>query len=440
VASRVLLDICLITDVFPPGSGGSGWSTYHLGKALADRGHRVSVLRPLYGEGKRMTAVVKSNYGGLPVSGVLVPEPPALVKRLGFDRAWEERAAMGLLAREAFRLCTDEGVSVLHGQHMVSAVAAQRAGRRAKRAGWNVASVATVRDYWPLCPTSTRLFPTPSGESAECPDCHRLLSYLSCSAAGKPLKLPLAGARWVRTVGLGRALARCEAVIGVSRYVRDELARSGRVPRRKLVVIPNLVTQSSVARAVEGTWPLPDMSPDEPFLLFEGKLDVNKGAQLLPEWVARSGVRLPMVVAGDGPLEEPIKREAARLGLDFRFYGWLDNDAAILLLNRARALLFPSAWGEPLSRVLLEACAAGAAIVALDTGGTSDIIEHMGSGWLAPTPESFVEGIRQVCGDPDLNARLREGARERAATRFASERVSERVEGLYLRILGGAEA
>jgi glycogen synthase len=229
-------------------------------------------------------------------------------------------------------------------------------------------------------------------------------------------------------------------VIGVSRYVRDELARSGRVPRRKLAAIPNLVTQSSVARAVEGAWPLPDISPDEPFLLFEGKLDVNKGAHLLPELVARSGVRLPVVVAGDGPLEEQIKQEAERLGLDFRFYGWLDNDAAILLLSRARALLFPSAWGEPLSRVLLEACAAGAAIVALDTGGTSDIIEHMRSGWLASTPESFVEGIRQVCSDPDLNARLREGAREIARKRFASESVSERVESLYLRILGGAEA
>jgi glycogen synthase len=437
---RVLLDICLITDVFPPGSGGSGWSTYHLGKALADRGHRVRVLRPLYGEGKRLPPVVKSKYGSLPVNGVRVPEPPPLVKRLGFGRAWEERAAMGLLAREALRLCTDEGVNVLHGQHMVSAVAAQRSARRALGAGWNVASVATVRDYWPLCPTSTRLFPTPGGESAECPDCHRLVPYLRCSTAGKLLKLPLALARWVRTVGLGRALAGCDAVIGVSRYVRDELARSGRVPRRKLAAIPNLVTQSSVARAVEGAWPLPDISPDEPFLLFEGKLDVNKGAHLLPELVARSGVRLPVVVAGDGPLEEQIKQEAERLGLDFRFYGWLDNDAAILLLSRARALLFPSAWGEPLSRVLLEACAAGAAIVALDTGGTSDIIEHMRSGWLASTPESFVEGIRQVCSDPDLNARLREGAREIARKRFASESVSERVESLYLRILGGAEA
>ena len=33
------LGVLLVTDVFPPGSGGSGWSTYYLGKALAERGH-----------------------------------------------------------------------------------------------------------------------------------------------------------------------------------------------------------------------------------------------------------------------------------------------------------------------------------------------------------------------------------------------------------------
>ena len=180
---------------------------------------------------------------------------------------------------------------------------------------------------------------------------------------------------------------------------------------------------------------MPDIGADEPFLLFVGKLDYNKGAQMLPEAVARSGVRLPVVMAGEGPMQAAIEGEARRLGLDFRFYGWLDNDATVLLMRRARALLFPSAWQEPLSRVLLEGCAAGAAVVALDTGGTGDIISHMESGWLAGDMDSYVEGMRRVSGDSSLNTRLRAGARARAEGRFSSERVSARVEALYRKLL-----
>jgi glycosyltransferase involved in cell wall biosynthesis len=327
------------------------------------------------------------------------------------------------------------GVDVLHGQHMVSGVGASRAAARAAKDGAKVVAVATVRDYWPLCPVSTRLFTDGKERTRECVDCHRLLPYLRCVGKGPAALLP-GLARWWRSLGMARALAECDGVIGVSRYVRDEVARSGRVPRRKLAAIPNLVHLESVDKAADGEWPLSDIGAEEPFLMFAGKLDYNKGGQMLPEVVARSGVGLPVVVAGEGPMQGKIEKEARQRGLDFRFYGWLDNDETVLLMKRARALLFPSAWQEPLSRVLLEGCAAGAAIVALDSGGTRDIISHMESGWLASEVGSFVEGVRQVSADSPQNARLRAGARARAEERFSSERVSARVEALYRKLLG----
>ncbi|HYP19799.1 MAG TPA: glycosyltransferase, partial [Chloroflexia bacterium] len=156
-----------------------------------------------------------------------------------------------------------------------------------------------------------------------------------------------------------------------------------------------------------------DLSRDDPFLLFVGKWDTNKGAQMLPGALARAGVRLPVVLAGDGPLRAQLETDAAHLGLHFRFHNWLDNDAILVLMKHATALLFPSAWQEPLSRVLLEGCGAGAAIIALNTGGTSDVIVHGESGWLANSEEEFAEGIRRVVRDVELNAKLRAGARAR---------------------------
>jgi glycosyltransferase involved in cell wall biosynthesis len=209
------------------------------------------------------------------------------------------------------------------------------------------------------------------------------------------------------------------------------------VPDEKLTVVPNLVDLPSVERALAGRWPLHDISPQDPFLLFAGKLDANKGPQLLPQALAEAGVGLPLVVAGDGPLRAKLAAEAHSLGLDFRFCDWLDNDAVLLLMSRARALMFPSAWQEPLSRVLLEGCASGAAIVALDTGGTHDILVHGESGWLVESRVEFAHGIKEVLADEHLAARLRSGARRRAEGVFSAPVVSAQVEALYYRLLGG---
>jgi glycosyltransferase involved in cell wall biosynthesis len=142
---------------------------------------------------------------------------------------------------------------------------------------------------------------------------------------------------------------------------------------------------------------------------------------------------------GDGPEKKYLEIEGEALGIDFRFYDWLDNDAILRLMKAARVLLFPSAWQEPLSRVLLEGCAAGAAIVALNTGGTGDIITHGESGWLADDEDGFAEGARLVAQDDVLNRHLREGARKRAETVFAAPVVSAQIEALYASLLEDLE-
>lgn len=435
------LRIVLVTDVFPPGSGGSGWSTYYLGKALAARGHSVRVLRPRYELSMARPASRRSEYGGLPVEEIAVPRAPGWAIRAGLDRAWQERQAAGFLGRRALRLVTNGEADVLHGQHKVSAMAVSAAARRARSRGVCVAAVATVRDYWPLCPVSTRLFGR-DGQVFECKECHRLQAYLSClrrEGIMSPASIAKSLARWGTTREAARALARCDAVLAVSKYVRDELAMSGRVPGERLHNIPNLVDLDAVDRALAGAWPLSDISPESDFALFAGKFDVNKGAQILPEVVASAGIEMPVLMLGDGPTKEKIAEEARGRGLDFRFYSWLENDEVLRVMNKAKVLLFPSAWQEPLSRVLLEGCGAGAAIVALDTGGTKDVISHGISGWLAEDQASFVDGVQRVAGDHELDRKLREGARAKAEKVFAAPKVAAEVESLYRMVLCSRE-
>ena len=436
------LGVLLITDVFPPASGGSGWSTYYLGKALAERGHNVRVLRPRYGLRVGRPVLHGDEYGGLPVEEALVPGAPRWLTALRLGRAWEEREARRILARRAAQLARRGSAEVLHAQHKVSAVAASAAARRLLARGYAVPAVATVRDYWPLCPVSTRLFPVRGGQAAECADCHRFPAYWrSVSQGWRGATDPaLDLARYAATRRAAHSLAACDAVIAVSRYVQGELVRSGRVPADRVVVVPNLVDFGSVERDASGPWPFNDISPEEPFLLFAGKLEHNKGAHLLPTVLARSGVKLPLVVAGDGALERSLRERARAQGLDFRFVSWIENESIIRLMRAARVLVFPSAWQEPLSRVLLEGCAVGAAIAALDTGGTPDIITHMESGWLARDLDDLARGVAALASDDDLNRRVRVAARVKAEDTFAAVRVAPQVEAVYREAMARAKA
>ncbi|PJF45403.1 MAG: glycosyltransferase family 1 protein, partial [Candidatus Thermofonsia Clade 3 bacterium] len=100
-------------------------------------------------------------------------------------------------------------------------------------------------------------------------------------------------------------------------------------------------------------------------------------------------------------------------------------------MARCDLLLFPSAWGEPLSRVLLEACACGAPILAMPTGGTPDIILDGESGALAATVPGFAHRLTELLERPAERRALGAGARRLAARRFAPDIVAGQVERLY---------
>jgi hypothetical protein len=140
-------------------------------------------------------------------------------------------------------------------------------------------------------------------------------------------------------------------------------------------------------------------------LVFIGKLNVFKGADMLPEILIKSGASLPLLVAGDGELKDVLARAP---GIELR--GWVSNAESLQLLARAHALLFPSRWAEPLARTLLEAQALGVPTVACNTGGTRDIISDNFNGLLAENTDEFAAQLRRLMDDAELRARLSENS------------------------------
>ena len=140
-------------------------------------------------------------------------------------------------------------------------------------------------------------------------------------------------------------------------------------------------------------------------------------------------------MAGSGPLRPDLERELAVLGVRVRFLDWIDHDEVLRLMAGCELLLFPSAWGEPLSRVPLEASACAATILAMPTGGTPSIIADGVNGVLEPTPARFARSMAALLAQPGQRRALGRAARRNAEQRFAKDVVVQQMEDLYRSLL-----
>ena len=87
----VPLRVLIVTDSFPPGCGGSGWSTWELSQGLVSRGHHVEVVKV---EAGNRTGVFKRTYEGLKVTDFCRPavNVPVIRNVLKNERLWSTAA------------------------------------------------------------------------------------------------------------------------------------------------------------------------------------------------------------------------------------------------------------------------------------------------------------------------------------------------------------
>jgi glycosyltransferase involved in cell wall biosynthesis len=232
-----------------------------------------------------------------------------------------------------------------------------------------------------------------------------------------------------------RTLARADAIIAVSSAIaRDLEARAPELDGTELVTIPNPIDMKALddayTRATAAPRPL-----DGPYLLYAGKLAVNKGVQYLLDAVVQAGITWPVIVIGDGPLAGSLEADARRRGVDLRELGWLGREEVWTWMRHATMLAFPSYGPESLSRVLIEAAALGVPIAAMDTGGTRDIVQPGVTGLLSADPAGFSRDLARLAHDERLRAALGAAARADVHVRFAATSVVERVEQVYRGLL-----
>lgn len=111
-------------------------------------------------------------------------------------------------------------------------------------------------------------------------------------------------------------------------------------------------------------------------------------------------------------------------------WGWRED--MVEVLREAAIVCLPS-WREGLPKALLEAAAAGRAIVTCDVPGCREVVRHEEDGLLVPVrdPVALAAALQRLIGDPALRARLGAHARARAEAEFSIAHVVRETLALY---------
>jgi len=230
--------------------------------------------------------------------------------------------------------------------------------------------------------------------------------------------------------------------IAVSQSTAEFLVRDRYVPRDKVEVIFNGAPLDEFAPQPrsEGERIRKELGipPGAPVVTTIGRLNAQKGHATLIAAAAVVLSRFPQVrflIAGDGDLLEPLKAQAAALGIEKSIlFAGHRTDVPALLAATDVFCISSNYEGTPL--VLFEAMAAGRAIVSTAVDGCREVLSDGLTGLLVPPGDAKALGraLVRVLGEPVLHTALASAARE-ASTKYDVAACVRAMEALYDRLL-----
>lgn len=176
-----------------------------------------------------------------------------------------------------------------------------------------------------------------------------------------------------------------------------------------------------------------------PTLVTVSRLAVEKNIAFLLQVARRLVAEFPelmLVIAGEGPDAERLKRLSREYGLErnVRFFGNLDRRTTLLDAYRAGDAFVFASPTETQGLVLIEAMALGVPIVSTAVMGTATVLRDARSAVIAQDNlEDFSEQVARVLRSPELRAQLA-AAGPVDARGWSTQGLMEQVVALYQRL------
>lgn len=221
--------------------------------------------------------------------------------------------------------------------------------------------------------------------------------------------------------------------IAISGAVRDGLVALG-VSAQRIRVVPSGVEPVAAVEAVDWRRRL-GLHAGVRLVGSVGALSGEKGYLDLVAALAELPPEVHVVIVGDGPEGDPMRRRAAALGVEERLHlpGRMEH---VREASAGFDVYAQPSRREGLGSAAVEALALGLPVVTSDAGGLAEVVEPEVSGLQVPAgePGALAAAVRRLLEDEPLRARLCAGALERARA-FSAEAMVAGTLAVYREVL-----
>jgi len=173
------------------------------------------------------------------------------------------------------------------------------------------------------------------------------------------------------------------------------------------------------------------------YILFVARLVPEKGAHFLIEAYERLKPDIPLVIAGGSSHSDDYVAELQKHASDkIIFTGYVYGEELQELYSNAYCYVHPSTI-EGLPVTLLEAVAFGNCVIASDIPANTEVVEDSGVIFESMNVDDLCQALKMVLDSPALARELGERAKAHGVEEYNYDRVTEKTEALYRRVLRG---
>lgn len=170
----------------------------------------------------------------------------------------------------------------------------------------------------------------------------------------------------------------------------------------------------------------------ENFLISAGRLDIQKGTDILIKSIDRLENDIKIMVAGSGPSEEQVKTHPK-----INYAGQLSHNELIQNLKKSYALIFPSVCFEGMPLTIMEAFACGKPVIASRLGAMEELITEGYNGLLFEpgNPEELAQKINRAAKHPEEIKRMGENARKEFEEKYTADMNYKLLIDIYQKVI-----